>query len=324
LFILIIIEIVIFLIFKKILFRKLNDNKLSLLVCLTIFILLFIVGGFNGFFLKAAYSTENISFCHMVIGFLDKYQIDKDICILRIARNTQNELLCENLSNGRRDECYTDVALIKKDPNLCEKAGIFKEICRERVGRFIKEEQEGVIIECKEFRAGIKTGLDIQKGIGVYYIRYVQPPKGERYSTGPYLKFGKFIEDILYYYEKSVESYKTGEEFSEGEIVLINDNSLEKIDSEFNNIDLLHKIIAENIDIVQAAHEECFSIAAPESEYKPHIYLVDSINNKIILLYDAPILIKTRVPLFAVRFGIFIDVYQGKITKIFVYGLMLE
>jgi len=52
----------------------------------------------------------------------------KDICFIRIATNTMNEALCEKVSTqadqfgwNNQNDCYTGVAVAKKDASVCEK-----------------------------------------------------------------------------------------------------------------------------------------------------------------------------------------------------------
>lgn len=126
------IGIIAFFVAKKFLLKKLNDYQLVLIICAIAFILLFVIGGFNGFLLKAAFSTKNISFCNMVID-IGPYMLfspfspaggDKNLCIIDISRETEQELSCEKVSLEERASCYETLALEKEDPAICGKIKI--------------------------------------------------------------------------------------------------------------------------------------------------------------------------------------------------------
>lgn len=111
-----VIEILAFFLIQKFLSKKINDYQLVSVICIASFLIIIIIGGFNGFLLNVAYSLKNVSFCSMITNVHIK-----DTCIQYVAQKTDNELLCENLTLEQKNSCYMSFAYRRKDSTFCEK-----------------------------------------------------------------------------------------------------------------------------------------------------------------------------------------------------------
>jgi hypothetical protein len=110
------IEIFSFFFFRKFLSKKLNDYQLIIIIFIISFIILLVIGDFDGLWAYTAYLTKNLSFCRMVS---DNH---RDVCILHTLIEISDESLCEEkVEEGWRNNCYSAIAERKKDPSLCEK-----------------------------------------------------------------------------------------------------------------------------------------------------------------------------------------------------------
>ena len=110
------IEIFTFFLFRKFLSKKLNDYQLVIIIFIISFIILLVIGDFDGLWADTAYLTKNLSFCRMVSNN------HRDVCILHTVVEISDESLCEEkVEESWRNNCYSAIAERKKDPNLCEK-----------------------------------------------------------------------------------------------------------------------------------------------------------------------------------------------------------
>ncbi len=81
------IEIIIFLITKKFIFKRVNEYKLVFIVLTIAFIALYFIGGYDGFIYKTAYLIKNSSFCSIMIK-----QRLKDQCVLDIEWGSKQRI----------------------------------------------------------------------------------------------------------------------------------------------------------------------------------------------------------------------------------------